>query len=62
MIDAISNMPGEIKTCFGDPESIKYGLKDQTFLGQPIINKEEEILIVFQIKARTNKNNKSMGF
>jgi len=28
MIDAISNMPGEIKTCFGDPESIKYGLKD----------------------------------
>ena len=28
MIDAISNMPGEIKTCFNFPEDIKYGFKD----------------------------------
>ena len=46
MIDAICDMPGEIKTCFGDPDSIKYGIKNQTFMGQPIINKEEDVQIV----------------
>jgi hypothetical protein len=29
MVDAVSNMPGEIKTCFSLPEDIKYGHKDQ---------------------------------
>lgn len=28
MIDAVSNQPGEIKTCFNMPEDIKYGHKD----------------------------------
>ena len=28
MIDAVSNQPGEIKTCFNAPEDIKYGFKD----------------------------------
>lgn len=31
-VSAISNMPGEIKTSFGDPDSVKYGLKDQSFI------------------------------
>jgi hypothetical protein len=33
MIDAISNQPGEIKTCFSFPEDIKYGFKDSQFMG-----------------------------
>lgn len=43
MIDAVCNMPGEVKTCFRLPDEMKYGYKDQQFLGQPIINNNEEI-------------------
>lgn len=62
MIDAISNQPGEIKTCFNLPEDIKYGHKDTTFLAQPINNKEEEIQLIIQCESKTNRNKKSIGF
>ena len=62
MIDAICNQPGEIKTCFGLPEDIKYGFKDSQFLGYPIMNKEEDIQIIIQCESKLNRNKKYMGF
>ena len=62
MIDAICNMPGEIKTCFNFPEDIKYGFKDSQFLGYPISNKDEEIQIIVQCESKSNRNKKFLGF
>jgi len=62
MIDAISNQPGEIKTCFAFPEDIKYGHKDSQFMGYPIMSKDEEIQIIIQCESKINRNKKFMGF
>lgn len=62
MIDAVCNQPGEIKTCFNLPEEIKYGFKDTQYLGQTIINKEEEIQLVLQVQSKMNRNKKFTGF
>ena len=43
MVDAVCNVPGEIKTCFNLPEDIKYGHKDQQYLAYTINNKEDDI-------------------
>lgn len=43
MIDAVCNMPGEIKTCFKAADDIRYGFKDQDHMAFCVINKEEEI-------------------
>jgi hypothetical protein len=44
------------------PEDIKYGFKDSQFLAFPVISKEEDILLIVQCSARTNRNKKFMGF
>ena len=63
MIDAISNVPGEVKTCFSTPESIKYGFKDSNYLAYPIANKEEEIQIIIQCESKSGRGNKkNAGF
>jgi len=43
MVDAVCNQPGEIKTCFTNPTSIKYGFKDSQFLAFPVCSKEEDV-------------------
>ena len=62
MVDAVCNLPGEIKTCFNLPEDIKYGHKDQQFLAYPITNKEDEIQLIIQCESKVNRNKKCLGF
>ena len=62
MIDAVSNQPGEIKTCFNGPDEIKYGFKDSQFLGFPINNKEDDIQLIIQCESKINRNKKFLGF
>ena len=62
MIDAVSNQPGEIKTCFNGPDDIKYGFKDSQFLGFPINNKDDEIQLIIQCESKVNRNKKFLGF
>ena len=46
MVDVVCNQPGEIKTAFGAPEDIRYGMRDQEFMCFPICNKEEDINLI----------------
>lgn len=51
-------MPG-----FKKPEDVKYGLKSQQYLAQPILFKDEEIIVVVQCEAKVNrKTSKYVGF
>ena len=62
-IKAISESENLAAPSFKKFDDIRYGLKNQIYLGQPVLFKDEEFMLIIQCESRVLKRqNKHMGF
>ena len=48
---------------FTKSDEVRYGLKSLQFIAQPVLFKDDELLMAIQLESKTNKRtNKTLGF